>query len=181
MTFYANGFCVADGPLRGDSEQDKRFLSDIDRGLVPAELRQGRSGDVHIAIDDQRAVNFSPPPPPAYTAFGGEGNRLSAGSTSTSTAGAVDGAAALAGSSIELKDGEPVLKVQVRLATGKRTVLKLNSGHTVSQVQAAIAAMTPGVTSFTLVAGFPPKPLVDSAATVAEAGIAGAAVTQKAL
>lgn len=36
-------------------------------------------------------------------------------------------------------------------------------------------------TGFTLSAGFPPKDVLDAAATVADAGLLGAAVTQKAI
>ena len=51
--------------------------------------------------------------------------------------------------------------------------------HTVRDIQRVITAEGAGGAAYSLLEGFPPKPLTDFAATIESAGLAGAAVTQK--
>ena len=79
-----------------------------------------------------------------------------------------------------LDDGKPKTTLQVRLSNGKRARVTLNLDHTVAQLDALIRADHGAEGSYQLLAGFPPAPLADPAASVEAAGLKGASVTQKA-
>ena len=70
-------------------------------------------------------------------------------------------------------------KFRLRLATGKALAVELNQDHTVGHLRAFVAAQGAGDKPYDLLAGFPPKPLLDAAQTVGAAGLAGGAVSQK--
>ena len=61
---------------------------------------------------------------------------------------------------------------------GKRKVIKIALTATIEQLaaHAVQASNTTIATPFRIVAGFPPKPLMDSTATIEEAGLKGAQV-----
>lgn len=77
-----------------------------------------------------------------------------------------------------LDESQPTTTLQVRLHDGSRKLVKANHSHTVAQLQAHVAALTPGV-SFELRGGFPPKPLTPSAdKTLKEAGLLSESIVQ---
>ena len=127
---------------------------------------------------------------PTHIAFAGEGNRLG-GSKAPSAArpANVDGlsedeqlalalslsselaaqaAPAGAGAALVLDEAAPTTSLQVRLADGSRKVVKANHTHTLRQLKGHVATLCPGV-AFDLKGGFPPKPLTDDDATLADA------------
>lgn len=173
VTFYRNGFIVDDGPLRAmDDPANKAFLDAMAAGRVPREFGPG---DASIGVADKRGEDFVPPPPPAYVAFSGDGQKLSAAKpASEGIVCAFPGA----GSDFHLDESLPTVRVQVQLHTGARKVAKFNLTHTVHDLQQFVARETPGAT-FTLNAGFPPKVLADPSLTLTEAGVANASVTQR--
>ena len=59
-------------------------------------------------------------------------------------------------------------ELTVRLADGSRKVVKANHTHTLRQLKGHVATLCPGV-AFDLKGGFPPKPLTDDDATLADA------------
>ena len=61
----------------------------------------------------------------------------------------------------------------------KALAVELNQDHTVGHLRAFVAAQGAGGAPYDLLAGFPPKPLVDAAQTVGAAGLGGGAVSQK--
>ena len=73
---------------------------------------------------------------------------------------------------LTLDEGAPMTTLQVRMADGSRKVIKANHTHTVQQLKQHVATFAPGV-AFTLKGGFPPKPLDDEDATLAEAKLLG--------
>ena len=73
---------------------------------------------------------------------------------------------------LAVDDAAPTTTLQVRMADGKRKLVKANHTHTLAQLKAHVATFAPGV-AFTLKGGFPPKPLTDDAATLADAGLLG--------
>jgi len=175
ITLYANGFQVADGPLRdATAPENVQFLSQLMAGRVPAEL--GATGDMEIDLVDKRGEEFVAPPPPAYIAFSGEGNSLSAG-------GDADAESHFDPSNIP--DGEPTVDasapsttLQVRLSSGKKIRMKLNHSHTVSDILRLIRANGGAGSPFKLSAGFPPKAITVASQTVEEAGLVGESITQ---
>ena len=74
---------------------------------------------------------------------------------------------------------KPVAKFRLRLASGKALAVELNQEHTVGHLRAFVAAQGAGDKPYDLLAGFPPKPLLDPAQTVGAAGLGGGSVSQK--
>ena len=173
VTVYSNGFVVGDGPFRPSdgSEENEAFLRDVGRGIVPRELEdRAGAGAVNLELVDKRGESYEAP---AYTAFSGGGQTLA----STNTSGIFSEASC---DKPAVDDGKPKTTLQVRLSNGKRARVTLNLDHTVAQLDALIRADHGAEGSYQLLAGFPPAPLADPAASVEAAGLKGASVTQKA-
>jgi len=77
ITVYQNGFVVDDGEFREyDTPENKEFMSELNKGYVPKELREKYNKPVGVALEDRRKEKFIPPPPPAYVAYSGAGMSL---------------------------------------------------------------------------------------------------------
>ena len=94
---------------------------------------------------------------------------------------------------------QPTTVIQIRLASGKRLRETLNLSHTVQDIQTIIHLYVmntrdvrsvmlnscyccregAGNAPYALLAGFPPQPLKDMNATIEQAQLKGAAITQK--
>lgn len=178
ITFWANGFSVDDGPLRDASDPaNAAFLSDINRGRLPAELA-GEDGeaesDVHLV---DRSGEPYKPPPVKLKPFGGAGRTMRDESSSSAAPPPPPADAA----EIVVDESQPTTTLQVRLADGSRKLIKANHTHTVRQLQGHVAALTPGV-SFELRGGFPPKPLTSMLdKSLKEAGLLAESILQSAL
>jgi hypothetical protein len=178
ITFWANGFSVNDGPLRDASDPaNAAFLSDINRGKLPAELA-GEDGqvesDVHLV--DKSGEPFKAAPV-TLKPFGGAGRTMRGEASSSGAAAAPPSEAA----ELVVDESQPTTTMQVRLADGSRRLVKANHTHTVLQLRGHVAALTPGV-AFELRGGFPPKaltPLLDK--TLKEAGLLSESVVQSLL
>ena len=48
----------------------------LNKGYVPDEIRDQHKGDISVGLEDKRGETLAPPPPPAYTAYSGEGTSL---------------------------------------------------------------------------------------------------------
>ncbi|EOD14060.1 hypothetical protein EMIHUDRAFT_429219 [Emiliania huxleyi CCMP1516] len=173
ITFWSNGFSVDDGPLRDTSDPaNASFMRDINEGRLPSELsaEEGAESDVHLI--DKSGEPYKPPPA-TLKPFGGEGRTMRDEASSSSSAAPPPEAAELV-----LDESQPTTTLQVRLHDGSRKLVKANHSHTVAQLQAHVAALTPGV-SFELRGGFPPKPLTPSAdKTLKEAGLLSESIVQ---
>lgn len=141
LTFWRDGFSIADGPLmRYDAPGNREILQAIQSGRAPPSLF-GVRYDQPLQVEvEQRTNEDYVPPPKVFKGFEGEGNRLgsvvpdiggAAGSSGTGAgAGVGAGAAAGAGtgqgqaqgtsSSFELDSGKPMTSIQVRLADGSK-------------------------------------------------------------
>ena len=177
ITMYANGFTIDDGPFRSlDDPANKPFLRDVSRGVVPRELEDSAqdSGAYDLELVDRRGEVYTPP---AYVAFSGGGRAL--GTTPTQpTQPAVEPAEEPP--AVVVDDAQPTTTLQVRLANGKRIRATLNLTHTVAHIEAHVRALSDDRSRpFVLMAGFPPAPLTDRDATIKDANLAGAALTQK--
>ena len=166
-------------------------LAATDRGRRPQEM--GRARRVRFVVDDARPL---PCPWGEGSPLAGELRqamaRQEAQAASAAPPAAFQGAGqTLGGSSaapaaapvVELPDApvvdatKPAVKIRVRLAGGKALTATLNADHTVAHLRAVIAANGGGETPYDLLAGFPPKPLADASATVAD--LNGQAVQMK--
>ncbi|CAK4133102.1 unnamed protein product [Aphanomyces euteiches] len=177
ITFYADGFTVDDGEYRRrDDESNREFLMAIERGVVPRELEalHTRGEHVDISLVDKRHEQYKGKPKPQYEAFTGQGQTM--GSS------AVDSNAIVHETSATLKpldSTQPTTVIQIRLANGGRVRETLNHTHTVRDIHAIVAREGAAGQPYVLLAGFPPKPIVSQDATLQEAGLLGAAITQK--
>ncbi|KAF0693708.1 Aste57867_15348 [Aphanomyces stellatus] len=180
ITFYAEGFTVDDGEYRRrDDESNRTFLSAIERGVVPQELEalHERGQHVDISLVDKRHEQYKDAKPkPQYQAFAGEGQTMGAATVDSN-------AVVTSGGSTELKPldtTQPTTVIQIRLANGGRVRETLNSAlHTVNDLHAIIRREGAAGQPYLLMAGFPPKPIVNMDATLQDAGLLGAAITQK--
>jgi hypothetical protein len=215
------------GPLRSyDTPENKKFLDDLNQGVVPDELRkideQGKPIGISFQICDMRPMpstklletledlkklhsqmdkedgkNQSSAKAQPSTMFTGAGHTLSASSQSStgqanasSTSGGGGSAdpalvALVSGKAAPAVDeSKPVTTLQLRLSTGARVKVRLNLDHTVADLWRVVAEHL-GQTVFAtssgheLSAGFPPKPLRDTAATLQAADLANASVTHR--
>ena len=133
--------------------------------------------DVDVQVEDHRGEEWKAPP---YRAFSGAGAATGAARAAPASA-IVGGGAGAAVQPPTLQAGAPTTVLAVRLLDGRRERVTLNTSHTVAQLQAAVAALNgAGGRPFVLVAGFPPRPLADSAASIEAAGLKGAAIQQQA-
>lgn len=124
ITMYRNGFIVDDGPFRDlNSPSSREFIACLERGDVPAEMRQASGGGiVDVHLDDKRGEDYVPPPPPAYIAFSGQGVSLRSETSSSSSAGFT--ATMLASVDVTVNDAAPTTVLQIRTHDGKKLRLK---------------------------------------------------------
>lgn len=200
MEIFRNGFRINGGEFRSTtgmhaSDANRKFLQAIGRREVPRELEDmaGPDGDVPLSVTDRRGEDFDPvvhgsgaEPTPAATLdrFGGAGRSLGgasepSGAAASSSASHTSESAGVAAAPT-LDTSLPTLALAVRLATGKRARVTLNESHTVAQLIAHVAALCDcDGRPFTLLSGYPPKPITDMSATLLSAGLKGASVQQQ--
>jgi UBX domain-containing protein 1 len=176
VTLYKNGYTVNKGELR-DTElpENQLFLQQLDRGEVPPEFAvHGKVIDVHL--EDERLNDYIPP---AYTAFSG-GSSLRSTSSSSSSGAYIFTPEMVADIQAPVVDeAQAVTTLMIRTHAGKKIKLKVNHSTSMMELAAMIYELTGPSASFVLSAGFPPADIKDSLQSVKEAGLVGAAVTQK--
>lgn len=149
-------------------------METLNKGFVPEELAKKYNQKIGVALEDRRKEKWIPPPPPKYVAYSGGGQ--SVGGTQ-GTGGAVNKEAA---------DGKPIVDedapkttIQIRFHNGEKGTLTVNLTHTVADIHAYVSCAAPVDGEYSLVSGFPPKPLNDPSKTIEQAGLKSAALTQK--
>lgn len=179
ITFYRQGFVVSDGPLRLYTDPaNQQFLKDIEEGYVPRELEAEAAGrELQTQLIDKKHEEYKEPEKPKVVAFSGSGHTLGSTSSSSSTSSAP--AVPAAKTPFHFDPDQPSITVQVRFADGTRGTAKLNTTHKIIDLRSWIESTKPTTSPYDLLAGFPPKPLTNLEQTVQEAGLSGAAVTQK--
>lgn len=180
ITLYKNGFKVDDGEFRDSSvAANGKFLDDLKNGVVPTEMEPeirakmgGRPGQPVISLKDCTSEVFTPPPP-KFSFDKSHGQSLAGGS-----GGGVVDLSSL--SPVEYKlDGSPSTTIQLIAHDRKKHRVKMNLSATTAQLYQHVMSMT-GQRTFSLLEGFPPKPLTASnSATIESAGLKGASVSQR--
>ena len=174
-----------------DSDESREFLDHLARDEVPPSLRRPNRR-VRFGVADARPMPcpWGPQAPsrealqramgrqrgaaaPAPEKFTGAGQALGGATPTPAVEDAPLPEAPVVDSS------KPVAKFRLRLASGKALAVELNEEHTVGHLRAFVAAQGAGDKPYDLLAGFPPKPLVDAEQTVGAAGLGGGAVSQK--
>lgn len=179
VTFYRQGFVVGEGPLRSYADPaNHAFLKDVEEGYVPRELEAEAAGrELETELVDCKNEDYKEPEKPKYNAFGGSGHSLSSNSGASSSS-APEPPKVSSGNFV-LDPEAPTISIQVRFADGSKATAKLNTTHTIMDLRAWIEQQKPISQAYDLLLAFPPKPLNDLNQTVKDAGLAGAAVTQK--
>lgn len=175
ITFWQNGFTVDDGPLRDMQDPvNVAFINDVNQGRMPAELA-GEEGsaesDVHLV--DHSSEPYKPPPV-TLKPFSGSGRTMrdEAASSSSAAPPTTDGA------ELVLDHSAPTTTLQIRLHDGSRKVVKANHTHTVLQLRAHVASLSPAASAFELATTFPRKKLAELDKTLAEAGLLNETIVQ---
>mmetsp|Transcript_14407 Transcript_14407/g.29641 ORF Transcript_14407/g.29641 Transcript_14407/m.29641 type:complete len:258 (-) Transcript_14407:36-809(-) len=183
ITMWASGFQVDHGPYRPLSDPaNKPFLTAIANGRVPPELLPPPPSDgapaptggpipIDVKLEDKRNQEYVKPD---YVAFEGEGNRMDGGAkeeveavTSSEAAPTID-------------PTKEVVKIAVRTLTGSRTIISLNTHHTIADLSYLINHETGSPQGgYVLMSGFPPRRLEDGGMTVEDAGLKGGQVQMK--
>jgi UBX domain-containing protein 1 len=132
----------------------------------------GSNNNVVVGLIDKRSEEYVE----TFQSFSGAGASL--GSTVTASTHGVFDPSALS-EPLPVDATEPnVTSIAVRLLNGKRKIVKLALNSPVAELAAHLRDDADGA-AFRLVAGFPPKPMEDAAATIEAAGLNGAQVSMQ--
>lgn len=174
---YRDGFTVDDGPYRRlDDPDNAEFLRSLAMGRTPRELTEEEGGNIVVGLVDKRSQDYEE----KFQSFSGTGASLGT-TTRTANAGGVFDPATLPPTSSTTETtatSTTTTSIAVRLLNGKRKVVSIALTATVTDLAAHLRDEADGV-PFRLVAGFPPKPLENATATIADAGLKGAQVSMQ--
>lgn len=114
-------------------------------------------------------------------AFTGHGQVLGAESSSTDPCTPEIGSSVDAINKPNIDPTKPTTNIQIRLANGSRMIAKLNTSHTIKDLQNLVRSERPeyATTNFVLMTTFPNKVFTEEETTIEEAGLLGSAMTQK--
>jgi UBX domain-containing protein 1 len=169
-----------------DDPANAEFLRDLARGQTPRELLTDASsgtgatgasagGSVVVGLIDKRSEEYVE----EFRSFMGEGNSMQpSAAAAPAAAGIFDPATLPETPPAAPGSADPTTSIQIRLLSGARQVVRISLASTVADLAAHVRSEADG-SRFQLIAGFPPKPLQDPAATIQEAGLKGAQVTMK--
>jgi UBX domain-containing protein 1 len=180
LALYRNGFILNEGEFRDTTiPENRQILEGLMSGRTRKDLAELVGVDpnksLNISLQDKRGEDYTPPPPPAYVAFSG-GNSLAASvSVDESAQFTIEHCPVVPP---ECDESAPNTLIQIRLSNGKKVRAKLNHSHTVSDILGIIRREGGAGAPFGLAAGFPPAPVRDLSATIKDAGLIGAAITQ---
>lgn len=171
ITMYRDGFVVDDGPYRRvDDAENADFLRSLAMGRTPREL--ANEGNVTVNLVDKRSQEYVE----TFRSFSGAGASLGTSSAAGNTDGVIDPSTLVPPP--ENDANKPTTSIQVKLLNGKKKVVKIHLDATVG-VLASMLVQDAAGESFRLTTGFPPKPLTDMGATIADSGLQGAQVIMK--
>jgi len=187
LRLWSNGFTVNDGPLRDFYDPaNMEFLEAIKRREIPAELRSAARGqEVDLTMEDHRREEYTPPKVSSKP-FSGKGQTL--GSPAPATIGSTAPASetdkkaneTVAQSQISLVESDPTTNITFRLVDGSRLQARFNHTHTVNDLYQFVNTARPQMASTNYVLTFfPNKELTERSATVKEANVLNAMITQK--
>jgi len=172
LTVYKNGFIIDDGEFRNkDEPANKKFMEEVEKGYIPNELIKKGITDLGIEMDDQRDKNYEPPKEEKkFQAFTGAGKSIS----SVNTKGLhVDKNA-----SANVDRSKPTCKVNIRLFNGEVVSEDFNLTQTLQDVINFVRKKS-GSNNFSLLDGFPPRPITAYNKTIQELHLEGSLLTQK--
>ena len=172
LAIYKNGFILEDGPFRDKKDPvNKKFMDDIEKGYIPNELVKKGFTDLGIELDDHKDEDYEPPKEEKkFQAFTGTGKSISSINT--------QGLHVDKNATTNVDKSKPTCKVNIRLFNGEVASEDFNLDQTLRDVMNFVKKKS-GSNNFSLLDGFPPRPLTDYNKTIQELHLEGSLLTQK--
>jgi UBX domain-containing protein 1 len=172
LSLYKNGFIIDDGEFRNKKEPaNKKFMEEVEKGYIPNELVKKGITDLGIELDDHRDEDYEPPKvEKKFQAFTGAGKSVSSVNT--------QGLHVDKNATTNVDRSKPTCKVNIRLFNGEVASEDFNLHQTLRDVFNFVKRKS-GSNNFSLLDGFPPRPLTDYNKTIQELHIEGSLLTQK--
>jgi UBX domain-containing protein 1 len=172
LSLYKNGFIMDNGEFRNKNEPaNKKFMEEIEKGYIPNELVKKGITDLGIEMDDHRDENYEPPKEEKkFQAFTGLGKSISSVNT--------EGLHVNKNASSNVDRSKPTCKVNIRLFNGEVVSEDFNLSQTLQDVINFVKKKS-GSNNFSLLDGFPPRPLTSYNKTIQELHLEGSLLTQK--
>ena len=172
ISIYKNGFILDGGEFRNkDDPANKKFLQEIERGYIPNELVKKGLNELGLEVDDHKDENYEPPKEEKkFHAFTGEGKSLSSVNT--------QGLYVEKNVSSCVDRSRPTCKVNIRLFNGEVVSEDFNLNQTLRDVFDFVRRKS-GSNNFSLLDGFPPRPLTAFNQTIQELHLEGSLLTQR--
>jgi UBX domain-containing protein 1 len=172
LSLYKNGFIIDDGEFRNKKEPaNKKFMEEVEKGYIPNELVKKGITDLGIELDDHREEDYEPPKvEKKFQAFTGAGKSVSSVNT--------QGLHVDKNATTNVDRSKPTCKVNIRLFNGEVASEDFNLHQTLRDVFNFVKRKS-GSNNFSLLDGFPPRPLTDYNKTIQELHIEGSLLTQK--
>jgi UBX domain-containing protein 1 len=172
ISLYKNGFILNDGEFRNKNDPaNKKFIHDIEKGYIPNELVEKGITDLGVELDDHRDENYEPPKEEKkFQAFTGSGQKLSSVNT--------QGLHVNKNATSNVDRSKPTCKVNVRLFNGEVVSEDFNLNQTLRDVFNFVKIRS-GSNNFSLLDGFPPRPITSFNKTIQELHLEGSLLTQK--
>jgi UBX domain-containing protein 1 len=172
LAIYKNGFILEDGPFRDKKDPvNKKFMDDIEKGYIPNELVKKGFTDLGIEMDDHKDEDYEPPKEEKkFQAFTGTGKSISSINT--------QGLHVDKNATTNVDKSKPTCKVNIRLFNGEVASEDFNLDQTLRDVMNFVKKKS-GSNNFSLLDGFPPRPLTDYNKTIQELHLEVSLLTQK--
>jgi UBX domain-containing protein 1 len=149
----------------------------INQGHAPLDLLNVEPNqEVDLELDNQKDNEYVQPKK-KYVPFGGSGQRLGSPtpgvatppSSSQPTASTSIPHASNATIPVAVNDGQPTIRLQIRLGDGTRLTSNFNTTHTISDVYSFVRAASPASQRpFVLMTTFPSKDLDDQSVVLGD-------------
>jgi UBX domain-containing protein 1 len=172
LKIYKNGFILNDGEFRDIKDPiNKKFMDEVGKGYIPNELVKKGYNDLGVEMEDNRDRNYEPPKEEKkFQAFTGQGKSLSSVNT--------QGLYVDKNATSNVDRSRPTCKVNIRLFNGEVVSEDFNLNQTLQDVINLVKKKS-GINNFSLLDGFPPRPLTDYYKTIQELHLEGSLLTQR--
>jgi len=172
LAIYKNGFILDNGEFRNKNDPaNKKFMEDVEKGYIPQELVKKGITDLGIEMDDHRDENYEPPKEEKkFQAFTGLGKSISSVNT--------QGLKIDKNATSNVDRSKPTCKVNIRLFNGEVASEDFNLNQTLRDVFNFVKKKS-GSNNFSLLDGFPPRPITSYNKTIQELRLEGSLLTQK--
>ncbi|CDU19422.1 hypothetical protein, variant 1 [Plasmodium yoelii 17X] len=181
ITLYKNGFTIDEGEFRDfEVEENKKFMENIEAGILPKELQGKDKSIMNVAIKDKSSQIYTKnKSQEEKTLYKGQGVKLG---SSNSNLNEEEINKIIASNPTDIKeikidDNNPITTIQIRLYNGKKIIQKFNYNHTVEDLFQFVYGHTP--INFSLFFDFPLKKIERNNKTLQEENLLGVIITQK--